>query len=229
MKYKHIFFDLDRTLWDFEQNMRITLRDIFQKHGLQNYAPDSQHFIDTFLVHNDRLWREYQHGNVRKEVLRYTRFEKTLADYGIRNSHLAEVIAQEYIDESPKKTALIPHSIEVLDYLKERYTMHIITNGFNEVQFRKVELCGLSPYFSKLITSEISGYHKPHPMAFGFALREAGAQMNESIMIGDDLNTDIMGAKEFGIDQIYFNPQGVEHQQQVTHEVSSLEEIMKIL
>lgn len=229
MRYEHVFFDLDRTLWDFEQNMRLTLKDLYHRHNLDKYAPTAEHFIDSFLVHNDRLWLGYQYGKVKKEVLRYTRFEKTLADYGLRNKFLTEVLAQEYIDESPKHTALIPHSIEVLDYLKGKYPMHIITNGFNEVQFRKIEMCGLSPYFDKVVTSEMSGHHKPQPKAFEFALQMANATSGGSIMIGDDLKTDILGAKAVGMDQVYFNPMVTEHSHTVSYEITSLLQIKDIL
>ena len=229
MKYRHIFFDLDRTLWDFESNMRITLTDLFHRHNLGDYAPDPNHFIETFNVHNSRLWNSYQNGKMKKEVLRYKRFEKTLGDYGIRSKDLSMVIGQQYIDESPKKTALMPHTVEVLNYLKEKYVLHIITNGFNEVQFTKLELCGLSSYFTKVITSEISGYHKPRPEAFGYTLSSANARKAESIMIGDDLEADILGAKAFGIDQIFFNPNREQHSQSVTYEISSLLELKKIL
>lgn len=229
MAYKHIFFDLDRTLWDFEQNMRITLMDIFDRHELKSAFPDYDCFINTFVAHNERLWGWYQNGKMKKEILRYKRFELTLREYGIKNKNLAAVIGQEYIDESPKKTALIPHSIEVLNYLHGKYKLHIITNGFNEVQFTKLKLCGLEKYFDKVVTSEISGFHKPRPEAFSFPLSTANAKKNESIMIGDDLVTDILGAKQFGIDQIYFNPMGIEHNEEITYEVRSLLQISEIL
>lgn len=229
MKYKHIFFDLDRTLWDFEQNMRLTLTDIYFNYGFDKFANSPQHFIETFLVHNDRLWTGYQQGRVRKEVLRYKRFEKTLGDYGIKNKSLAEVIAQEYIDDSPKQTALIPFAMELLEYLKPRYSLHIITNGFNEVQFTKLKMCGLEPFFTHVVTSEISGYHKPKPQAFEYALNLANASKEESLMVGDDLEADIMGAKGFGIDQVYFNPMQLPHNVKVTHEITQLEELTKLL
>jgi len=209
--------------------MRITLTDLFHRHSLGDYAPNPDHFIETFNLHNSRLWNSYQNGNMKKEVLRYKRFEKTLGDYGIRSKDLAKVIGQEYIEESPKKTALMPHAIEVLNYLKEKYTLHIITNGFNEVQFTKLELCGLSNYFTKVVTSEISGYHKPRTEAFGYTLSSANARKAESIMIGDDLEADILGAKAFGIDQVFFNPNQEQHNHSVTHEISSLLELKQIL
>jgi putative hydrolase of the HAD superfamily len=229
MAYKHIFFDLDRTLWDFEQNMRKTLCDIYDKHNLNEFISNHDIFIDTFARHNDRLWAQYQNGQMKKEILRYKRFEVTLNDFGIKNRVLAEVIGQEYIDESPKKTILVPHTIEVLDYLQNKYKLHIITNGFNEVQFTKLKLCGLEKYFDKVVTSEISGYHKPRPEAFGYPLSSANAKKSESIMIGDDLTMDIKGARDFGMDQIYYNPMAIPHNEEITHEIKSLIEIKEIL
>lgn len=228
-KYKHIFFDLDRTLWDFEQNMRITLTEIFENHQLNKAIPDAETFIDTFVNHNNRLWASYQRGEMKKEVLRYKRFEVTLKDFGIKDKVLASVIGEEYINESPKKTALIPYTIEVLDYLKEKYCLHIITNGFNEVQFTKLRLCGIEKYFDKVVTSEISGYHKPRPEAFGYPLSSANAKKHESIMVGDDIEADIIGARQFGIHQIYFNPESTPHNEIITHEVDSLLKITEIL
>jgi putative hydrolase of the HAD superfamily len=229
MAYKHIFFDLDRTLWDFEQNMRKTLCDIYDNHNLNQHISDYDIFIETFARHNDRLWAQYQNGQLKKEILRYKRFEVTLKDFGIKDKVLAEVIGQEYIEESPRKTILVPHTIEALDYLSSKYKMHIITNGFNEVQFTKLKLCGIEKYFDKVITSEISGYHKPRPEAFGHSLSSANAKKSESIMIGDDLNIDIVGAREFGMDQVYLNPLSIPHQEAVTHEIKSLLELKEIL
>lgn len=228
-KYKHIFWDLDRTLWDFEQNIRITLLEIFENHNLGAAIPTSDDFINTYNKHNERLWASYQKGDMKKEILRFKRFELTLKDYGIKDKILAEVIGDEYIAESPKKTALIPHSIEILEYLCNKYTLHIITNGFNEVQFTKLKLCGIEKYFDRVVTSEISGYHKPRPEAFGYTLSMANAKKEESIMIGDDIDADIIGAKKFGINQIYFNPQRLPHSEGITHEVENLLEIKSIL
>ncbi len=209
--------------------MRITLKDIYQRHKLSEVIPTPEIFIDTYNKHNNMLWASYQKGAMKKEVLRFKRFEVTLKEFGIKDKVLASVIGDEYIDESPKKTALIPHSIEVLDYLYGQYNLHIITNGFNEVQFTKLQLCGIDKYFNKVITSEMSGYHKPRPEAFRYALSSANAQKAESIMIGDDIETDIAGAQGFGISQIYFNPQKTPHSLKPTYEILSLKQIMEIL
>lgn len=229
-RYKHIFFDLDRTLWDFEQNMRITLTDIYENHNLAKAIPRPEAFIDAFIANNNKLWASYQRGAMKKEVLRFKRFEQTLLDFGIKDSVLASVMDNEYLLESPKKTALIPNTLPILDWLYGQYKLHIITNGFNEVQFTKLKLCGIEKYFDKVVTSEISGYHKPRAQAFGYSLAKANAKKAESIMIGDDLDADIIGAKAFGIDQIHFNPSKRPQEKVVpTHEISNLIELRDIL
>jgi putative hydrolase of the HAD superfamily len=229
MNYKHIFFDLDRTLWDFDQNMRLTLQEIFERHNLQSAFQDYDVFHRTFVGHNDRLWDWYRKGTMKKEVLRYKRFDLTLRDAGIKNEFLAQTIGEEYITESPRKTALIPHSIEVLDYLYKKYNLHIITNGFNEVQFTKIKLCGIDKYFQKVITSEMSGYHKPRTEAFMYLLSSLNAKKEEVLMIGDDLEIDIRGAKNTGMDQVYFNPEGTPHREEITYEIRCLLELNDFL
>lgn len=228
-KYKHIFFDLDRTLWDFEQNMRETLVSLYERHNLSRYIPDSRTFQDTFNKHNDRLWSSYRRGEIRKDILRVKRFDLTLRDFGLNSMDLALVIGDEYVAEGPTRTALVPHAVEILEYLKPKYKLHIITNGFNETQFRKLRLCGIEGYFDCVVTSEMSGAHKPQNRAFSHPLSLAGALRGESLMVGDDLQIDIIGAMQFGIDQVYFNPKSSPHSLSVTHEVRTLLELKEIL
>jgi len=227
--YKHVFFDLDRTLWDFDQNMIDALRDIFFDFNLDTIFPDIKTFIATFTKNNDYLWEKYRLGELKKDVLRYKRFDLTLRDYGVNEPLIAKRIGEEYIRITPLKTALVPNTREVLEYLKPKYKLHIITNGFDEVQFPKLEKCHIANYFDKVVTSETSGFHKPCPEAFGYSLSSVNAKKEESIMIGDDLEIDIVGAKKFGIDQIYFNPQNTSHKTRPTHEIHNLLEIIKIL
>lgn len=227
--YKHIFFDLDRTIWDFDQNMIDALRDIFFDYSLDSVFPDVTTFINTFVKHNDYLWEKYRLGELKKDVLRFKRFDLTLRDYGVNEVLLAKKIGEEYIRITPTKTALVPHSREVLEYLSPRYKLHILSNGFDEVQFPKLEKCHIAQYFDKVITSESSGYHKPCPEAFGYSLSCANAKKEESMMIGDDLEIDIVGAKKFGMDQIFFNRHNVSHKIKPTYEIHNLLEIKKIL
>lgn len=227
--YRHIFFDLDRTLWDFEQNMRDALVDIFETHKLDEAFPDAGTFIECFNRNNHYLWDKYLKGELSKDVLRYKRFEMTLLEFGIKSEYLAKTLGDEYLTVMPQKTALIPGTPETLDYLSSRYTLHVISNGFKEVQLPKLQRCKIDKYFEWVVTSDHSGYHKPDKRAFGYALSKANARKSESIMVGDDLDIDIIGAKKFGIDQIYFNPNKNPHQTKVTFEVRELTEITKIL
>jgi len=133
------------------------------------------------------------------------------------------------VAESPKRTALVPHTYEVLEYLSSKYHLHIITNGFNEVQFTKLKACGIDKFFDMVITSEMSGAHKPQEQAFSHSIASAKAKKYECLMVGDDLEVDIMGAKRFGIDQVYFNPSCKPHDEDVTFEIKSLKELKAIL
>jgi putative hydrolase of the HAD superfamily len=229
MKYKHIFFDLDRTLWDFDQNMRLTLQEIYNRHNLGSAFANYESFHNSFVGHNERLWDYYRKGNMKKEILRFKRFDLTLRDAGIKNEFLAQTIGEEYITESPMKTTLIPYTIETLEYLHTKYNLHIITNGFNEVQFTKLKLCGIEKYFQKVITSEMSGFHKPRPEAFSHPLSVVNAKKQESLMVGDDLEIDVLGAKNFGMDQVFYNPEGIAHSESVTYEIKSLKGLIDIL
>lgn len=228
-RYKHVFFDLDRTLWDFEQNMVETLRDIFREHSLDRAIPSFDSFLETFTTHNERMWEEYRRGNLRKEILRFKRFELTLAEYGVKDITLAKIIGDQYIEMSPLKTVLMPYTKELLAYLHGKYNLYIITNGFNEVQMVKLMRSGIADFFQRVVTSEMAGHHKPKAEAFGYSLSQANARKSESIMIGDDLEIDILGARDFGMDQIYYNPKALPHSEKITYEVKSLLDIKEIL
>ncbi|MEA3316871.1 MAG: HAD-IA family hydrolase, partial [Bacteroidota bacterium] len=153
----------------------------------------------------------------------------TLEEYGIKNDELAQKIGDDYITISPTKMKLFPHTHETLKYLNEKYNLYIITNGFNEVQFVKMKNCGLEDYFDKIFTSENAGAQKPNMKIFEFALNSVNAKKKESIMIGDDLESDILGAKKYGLDQIFFNVVGREHNEDITYEINSLKKLQEIL
>lgn len=230
MKYKHIFFDLDRTLWDFEKNSHKTLLQLIDRFSLLKKGVDTaEDFIRRYKIHNDILWGLYRIDKISKKELRGKRFLLTMQEYGINDLQLAEDFGSAYIDESPYKTKLFPFSHEILNYLKERYTLHIITNGFQEVQHIKLEASRLDEYFDIVITSEQVGVKKPDRRIFDFALKKANALSYESIMIGDDLIVDVLGAEKAGLTAIYFNPERVEHNENFSFEVSCLSEIKQIL
>lgn len=229
-KYKHIYFDLDRTLWDFDSNSKDTFSEIYNKYDLQNHYEDFNQFFKIYTKHNDELWGLYREGKIVKNVLSKLRFEKTLAEVGVVNEEMAVSIGNDYISNSPSKKKLFPGAIELLDYLKDYYQLYIITNGFKEVQYRKLENCGLSKYFSKVFISEEIGCKKPHPDIFKYAITSVNAKKSESIMIGDDFEVDVLGAKNYGIDQVFFNPFGEKHSQNgITYEIANLSELKDIL
>lgn len=229
--YRHIFFDLDRTLWDFEANARITLSDLFHEFGLDSHFASFEEFSQIYHRHNERLWAEYRNGRIEKESLRKLRFVLTLKSVKLKDEALAQQLDERYISDSPTKTALMPHTFEILEYLRERgYPMTIITNGFNEVQWIKLKACGLEPYFERMLTSENVGYQKPDPRVFERALQEAGCTPAQAIMVGDDFEVDIAGARRAGIHQLFYNPQQQGNLPfRPTYTVADLIEIKRIL
>ena len=200
MKYKHIFFDLDRTLWDFETNSLETLNELIFESKLQ---VDAIKFIECYQEHNKRLWNDYGLGLVDKEQLRSGRFQKAFADFNIQDDSLISFFSDEYVSRSPLKKNLLPFSHEILQYLGSRYVLHIITNGFEEVQHVKMQQCNISGYFKEIITSEKAGAKKPSADIFNYALSVAGADITTSLMIGDSWEADIEGARNAGIDQVF--------------------------
>lgn len=206
--YKHIFFDLDHTLWDFESNSREALFEIFQELGLEEMLGcDFNKFIDTYHRINHQYWDDYKRGKVSRETLRNGRFADTLAAFRVQNNLMALTISEHYISRSPYKKILFEGAIRVLDYLKHKgYELHIITNGFNEVQFIKLTESNLLPYFKTITTSENAGCNKPDSKIFLHALQGAGALLAESVMVGDNFEADIEGAINIGLHAIWFNP-----------------------
>ena len=220
--YKHIFFDLDRTIWDFDRNSGETIKELFFKYQLDRSINDPEDFIKVYHKVNGQLWSLYRKGEMTKDILRTKRFRMSLSHFGITDDDLAEKFGDDYLDMSPTKTLLIPHSREILDYLQTRYCLHIITNGFLTTQKIKLKNCRIDQYFQSLTTSEVVGYNKPRPEIFSQALSAVNARKNQSIMIGDDLEVDILGARKFGIDQVFLNRDGVVHNDPVTYEIDSL-------
>ena len=230
MKYRHIFFDLDGTLWDFDANSYETLIELCSSYNLiQKGIVDYEQFINTYKIHNARLWDLYNVNKITQKDLRRERFQKTLADFGIHDFKLAEEIGEEYIRICPRKNKLFPYTFAVLDYLKAKYMLHIITNGFHKTQHIKLVQSNLKHYFNQIVTSENTGVKKPNPKIFEYALDLANAKNNESIYIGDNLEVDILACQDYGIDGLYFNPKKERHNQSVRFEISCLSQIMQIL
>ncbi len=229
-KYSHVFFDIDRTLWDFDKNTLLTFNDILHKHELfERGIPSLNSFMEIYSPINRKLWELYKAGEIGKPELNHLRFYSTLLSFGIDDSRCAEQIAMDYIDISPTKTALIEGALEVLDYLKERYHLGLITNGFEEIQRYKVVLSGLQSYFKWVITSEEAGYLKPHAGIFEYALKKTGAPASGSLYIGDEPVADVQGARLAGMDQVLFNRNGIENDTTATYTILHLRELTTLL
>ena len=230
MKYRHLFFDLDHTLWDFETNADETLRELFITHDLQRYGTFTvEQFVRVYSDINTALWRLYQANKITQQQLRAVRFVRTLTRLGVPENMVPTTISAEFTDILPRKSAVFPHTHELLDYLRPNYRLHLITNGFNDIQSVKLASSNLTDYFEEIITSEHSGHLKPDPRMFAHALARTGATAPESLMIGDNLECDVLGAYNAGIDQVYFNPARRGHRMQITHEISCLSELKAIL
>lgn len=228
--YKHIFFDLDHTLWDFERSAEETKRELFEllklkEKGIVSYEV----FREKYVGINLALWALYRDDKIEKDELNFRRFYDTLCLLGINDRRLGEHMALGFIEGISSKTYLFPYTKELLEYLYPKYPLHIITNGFEEVQFRKLKNSGMDRFFTKVITSEAAGSKKPDAEIFQYALRKTGALAADSLMIGDDLEVDMAGARQNGMDQLYVNHDRKIHSETVTMEVFSLEEIVGLL
>lgn len=229
-RYKHVFFDLDRTLWDFDAAAEVAFERIYDKYGLKSFGiPSAHEFHEVYHPLNEQLWVLYRSDQITKDELNRIRFLKPLEHYGIHDVDLADHLSEDYVYWSPRIVRLVPGTMELLDYLKPKYHLHLITNGFQEVQHTKLSGSGLEPYFETLTVSEEVGVKKPNPEIFRYALKKAGANAEESLVIGDEMAVDIDGARAAGIDQILFNPSGEVVEGERTFEVKSLLEIMGIL
>ncbi len=229
-KYRHVFFDLDRTLWDFDAAAEVAFERIYEKHDLKSLGiPSAHEFHEVYHPLNERLWELYRENKITKDDLNRTRFLKPLEHYGIHDTALADHLSEDYVYWSPRIVRLVPGTMELLDYLKQKYNLHLITNGFQEVQDTKLSLSGLKPFFETLTVSEEVGVKKPDPEIFHYALRKANATASESLMIGDEMAVDIDGARAASIDQIFFNAKKEKAVGKSTFEVHNLLEIKEIL
>lgn len=224
---KHVFFDLDHTLWDFEKNSALTFQQVFENQKILITVDD---FLNAYKPINLKYWKLYRNEKVTKDDLRFYRLKETFdaLNYSISDD-LVNFISESYIDFLPNYNHLFDGTLDLLDYLKEKYHLHIITNGFQEVQSLKMEKSGLSSYFKQIITSESVGLKKPNPKIFEFALQISEATLDNSIMIGDSLEADIQGALDFGIKAIHCNFEQVVIENKEIISVKSLVEIKQYL
>lgn len=200
---EHVFFDLDHTLWDFEKNSSLAFQKIFKEVGLEL---DFQLFLEKYIPINLEYWRLYREEKVSKEELRYQRLRKAFDAIEVNvQDEMIHRLSVLYIDNLPNFNHLFDGTKELLDYLSEKYVLHIITNGFEEVQSKKMKASGILNYFDQVITSESVGVKKPNPRVFEFAMEKTKAKISNSIMIGDSFEADILGADAVGLDTIFCN------------------------
>jgi putative hydrolase of the HAD superfamily len=230
MAYKDLFFDLDHTLWDFETNSKETIQELYATYHLAELGiVDFDGFYSTYSAHNHRLWDRYTKGFIKQEELRWKRVYLSLLDFKVANEPLAKEMSQAYLEILPNKKHLFPYTIEILEYLKQKdYKMHLITNGFESVQFKKIKNSGLHDYFIEVITSEASNSLKPQKEIFEYALKNANATVAESIMIGDNESADIQGGINMGMNTIFVNHIQVVPTIPATYTITHLKELETI-
>jgi len=230
MKYKHLFFDLDHTLWDFDANAKITLTEIYSFFNLEGLrVTPFDDFYRHYLHHNEILWNRYHKGYMTGEELKWKRMWRTLLEFKIGDEKLAREMSKKFLELLPSKKQLFPHTIEILDYLVgKEYQLHMITNGFEQVQWRKLNSSGLDVYFKNVITSETSNSLKPKREIFDFAMSKAGASLADSIMLGDNLDADIFGAINAGMDSVFVNHVNATTDLQPTYIINHLRELEDI-
>lgn len=235
MKYKHLFFDLDHTLWDFEANARATLSHLYLELDLEKRGVyDFELFYRNYIAHNDKLWERYRNGYIKQEELRVKRMWLALLDFKIADDTLAGEMNVRFLDLLPTRTLLFPDTKETLQYLTDKgYSLHLITNGFEKTQHNKLKYSGLDVYFKHVVTSEGSNSLKPKKEIFEYAFHKAEARPEQSIMIGDTIEVDILGAVNAGIDQVHVNhltkePVQVAENKFPTYTIYSLKELETI-
>lgn len=229
MTYTHIFFDLDHTLWDYDLNARKVLNDLYREFELGKQMPAGpDRFAEVFFRTNDTLWQQYNLGLIDRDEIRLQRFGKVLEKLGVADAGNTQEMNEYFLYHCPRQRGVVEDAPMVLDYLRKKYHLSIITNGFDDVQSVKLKACGLDGFFSHVFTSETTGHKKPSREIFDHAVLEVKATAGTALMIGDNHSTDVMGARNAGITPLLYNPGGrvkSDCQLQVQH----LSELMRFL
>jgi YjjG family noncanonical pyrimidine nucleotidase len=219
---KHLFFDLDHTLWDFDKNSGFAFDAIFKNQG---FDISLQEFLNIYIPRNQHYWKLYQVNKISHEDLRYYRLKDVFVALNFEVSdETIHKLSDDYINYLPEYNHLFEGAIELLDYLKPNYQLHIITNGFSNVQDKKLTNSKIGHYFETITNSELAGQKKPNPIIFDYALSIAKASKADSIMIGDSFEADILGALDFGIDAIFFN----ENKTEINHDVYQVNHLLEL-
>jgi putative hydrolase of the HAD superfamily len=228
--YKHLFFDLDHTIWDFDTNAKATLADLYAQGLEEKTKVPFNDFYDRYIFHNAHLWARYEKGFIGVEELKWKRMWRALLDFKIADEVLSKELSAQFLNILPTKKEVFPYTFEILEYLTNKdYTLHLITNGFIQVQTRKLQNSGLDKYFNEMITSEASNSLKPKKEIFDYALQKTGANLKESIMIGDNQDADIAGALNAGMDAVFVNHINEVVKLKPTYTITHLKELEEIL
>jgi putative hydrolase of the HAD superfamily len=227
---KHIFFDLDHTLWDFEKNSETVIESMLVTYDVERlYNITSADFIKKYKKINKKLWHLYSHKKITKEELRSTRFTKTLDRLGAKNEELGLLLEKEYIAKSPYQTHLLEGANEILDYLQPKYELHVLTNGFKEVQHIKLHESGIKKHFNNIFISEEMGFQKPDKEIFDAAQKVAKVNAEECIMIGDSFENDIQGALKAGWKAVYLSSRKKRMKNENLFQINNLLELKELL
>lgn len=228
--YKSLFIDLDDTLWDTARNNKECLEELYADYRMDRHYASFEAFYQIYMPHNLDLWAKYRSGEIDRQTLIVERFRFVLRPLGIEDTKEVLKVNDDFLERTTRKTRLIPGAIELLEYLRPRYRMYILSNGFREVQSLKLENSGLAPYFDRLILSEDACIQKPHKGIFDYALINTNSRRRESLMIGDSWDADIVGAYGAKIDQLWLNPEGLPAKGFTpTYTVGSLLEIKQLI
>ncbi len=226
---RHLFFDLDHTLWDFDRNAADTLRALHTAHDLGRWFTADE-FVVTYTRINHAAWEQFHCGAISQTVLRTSRFPDTFRALGAPPEAVPVGLGEAFIYECSGRSGTFPHAHTVLAELRARgYPLHIVTNGFRDSQHRKLSASGLAPYFTEIITTDCAGCAKPDPRIFALALARAGAHAAESVMIGDSLTADVRGAEAAGLTGVFFNPTGMVTAEPIRYEIRDLRELLLLL
>lgn len=228
--YRHLLFDLDHTLWDYDSNVRDSLTELFARHGLAELGESNfETFFEAFQATNLELWDQFNSGQVDRDQLRAIRFHQVFTKARLSPSLIPKSLEDDFITLTSSKAKVMDHALEILQYLGEKYALHIVTNGFNESQYAKLKASGLERYFNIIVTSESSGFRKPDQRIFAHTLREIGTVSKDCLMIGDNPHSDIQGAINASIDQVHFNPENVKSPVPATFTIRHLSELKTFL
>ena len=232
-QYTDLFIDFDDTLYDTHGNSVIALRELFDALHLERWFPEAQVFYDRYWEANIDLWTRYSRGEITRDYLIVERFRRPLSyGDGLEPTEQYCLDASDlFLDLCSSKPGLVEGARELMDYLKAQgYRLHMCSNGFHEVQYKKLRSCGLDNHFDTIVLSEDAGVNKPSPLFFDYAIQTTGAQKSATLMIGDNFQTDILGAKRYGLDTAYFNRfPDYPVAEPVTYEVTQLRQLMTIL